>query len=458
MTTTRQNIEALDIAKWAALTRCAARESVESSKRLGLQPRPEAVVLAAMTESELVEHRERNGPAKTRRSPVMQLVEADQRSREAQSKAREADQGRMDAEAAAEMARAEADESAREAEAARERVRVVEAESAEKDRLRVQERADDQQAVQLAHAETERIRAEAAAEVAAALERARAAEARAQQRMAERTSERTNAETLVQQLQTQLEQVRADAAAEVAAAVERVHAAEARAEQRMAERSAERAAGEEAVARVRDESEQVRADAAAEVAAARGQASGEVAAARRAAQAEIDSAKAYTEDVLRQAHDEVARAMSTAAEASRFLAIPIAPVEVRPHIRPIEDLLDALYQIGYVLESRMAEIQRETPPDVEFVRNLTWSVQERTKGLSYEVANLQARFTDQSQAEASAAYVDAAGGVYSALLQRIEGAVQRLVGRNRSQDTEIVETVSTMLADPRIQALRQPLS
>lgn len=458
MTTTRQHIEALDIAKWATLTRRVAVESVESSKRLGLQPRREAVVLAAMTEAELVEYREGNGPAKKRPSPVMQLVEADQRSREAQSRAREAHQSRLDALAAAEMARAEADESVRAAAAARERVRVVEADSAEKDRRRAQERAEDQQAVQRAQAETERIRAEAAAEVAAALERARGAEARAEQRMDERTAERTSAETLVQQLHTQLDKIRADAAAEVAAALQRVHEAEARAEQRMAERTAERAAGEEAVARVRGESEQVRADAAAEVAAARGQASGEVAAARRAAQAEIDSAKAYAEDVLLQAQAEVARAMSTAAAASRFLTIPIAPVEVRPHIRPVEDLLDALYQIGYVLEIRMAEVQPETPPDVDFVRNLTWSVQERTKGLSYEVANLPARFTDQSQAEASAAYVDAAGGVYSALLQRIEGAVQRLVGRNRSQDTEIIETVSTMLADPRIQALRQPLS
>lgn len=458
MTTTRQHIEALDIAEWAALTRRVAVESVESSKRLGLQPRPEAVVLAAMTEGELVEQRERNGPAKKRSSPVMQLVEADQRSREAQSRASEAHQRRLDALAAAEMARAEADESASAAAAAWERVRVVEAESAEMDRRRAQERVDDQRAVQLAQSETERVRAEAAAEVAVALERASAAEARAEQRMAERTAERTSAEASAQQLQTQLVKVRADAAAEVAAALQRVHEAEARAEQRMAERAAERAAGEEAVARVRGESEQVRADAAAEVAAARGQASGEVVAAQQAAQAEIDRANTYAEDVLRQAQAEVARAMSTAAAASRFLTIPIAPVEVRPHIRPIEDLLDALYQIGYVLEIRMVEIQAEAPPDVEFVRNLTWSVQERTNGLSYEVANLPARFTDQSQAEAAAAYVDAAGGVYSALLQRIEGAVQRLVGRNRNQDAEIIETVSTMLADPRIQALRQPLS
>jgi colicin import membrane protein len=75
MTTTRQHIEDLDASTWARLTRSAALESVAASTRLGLRPRPETVALAAMTEAELAEHRERNGPAKMRPSPVMQLVE-----------------------------------------------------------------------------------------------------------------------------------------------------------------------------------------------------------------------------------------------------------------------------------------------------------------------------------------------------------------------------------------------
>lgn len=483
MASMREHVEDLDAKKWAALTRNAAVESIETSRRLGLQPRPETVTLAAMTEAKLAEHRELNGPGKKRASAVMQLVEADQRSREADSRARDAHQGRLDAEAAAAIARADADESARTATAARERVRAVEADSAEKDQRRARERAADQQASQQAIAETERIRgeaaaateqarADAAAEITAAQERVRAADARAQQRAAERTAERSAGETALQQLHVQLEQVRADAAAEVAAAQERARAAEARAEQRVTERAAERAAGEEAVALLRKESEQVRADAAAEVAAARGQASGEVTAARqaaeadvaaarqaahleieavrRAAQAEIDDAHRYADDVTRLAQSEVARAMAT-APASRLLTIPIAPVEVRGHIRRIEEVLDALYQIDYMLEIGLAA---QPPPDVDFVRSLARTVQERVTGLSDEFANLPARFTDQSLTEAATSYANAAGGAYRAFLQRIEGAVHRLQDRAFGPAAVIIEAVSTMLADPWVQALR----
>jgi colicin import membrane protein len=457
VTTTRQHIEDLDVDKWARLTRRAAVESVESSKRLGLQPRPESVAIAAMSERELVEHRQRHGPAKHRPSLVMQLVEADQRSREAESLARDAHQGRLDAEAAASMARAEADESARAVTAAQERIRAAEAESARKDGQRARERAADQQAVQLARAETEQARADAATGEAAAQERVRAAEGRAEQRMTERTAERAAGEKALQQLQAQLAKVHADAEAARTAAKEQVRAAEARAEQRVAERATERAAGEEAVARVRGESEQVRADAAAEVAAASGQAKAEVAAARQAAQAEIDNAHAYAEDVVRQAQADVARATSMATSSS-LLTIPIPPAEVRAgeQIRPIESAVDALYQIDYVLEIAMAEeVSSQPPPDVEFMRNLTWTVQERAKDLSPEFAHPPVQFTDQSQMEAAASYLDAAGSAFRACLQRIEGAAQRLGGRNRSPDAEIVEMVMAMLADPWVQAVRQ---
>jgi hypothetical protein len=476
MTSTRQHIEDLEPKKWALLTRSAAVESVETYKRLGLQPRPETIALAAMTERDLLEHRQRNGPAKTRLSPVMQLVEADQRSRDAQNRERDAHQGRLDAETTAAMARAEADDSARAATAARERIRTMEAESADKDRRRAQERTADRYAIQLARTETEQARADAATEVAAAHERARAAEARAEQRAAERTAERSTAERTLQELQSQLDKVRADAATEVAAAHERARAAEARAAQRATERAAERAAGEEALARLHGESEQIRADAAAEVAAARGQASGDVTAirqaaeaqvaaaqhaaqieienARRAAQAEIDAARTYAEDVLRQSQAELARAMST-PPASTFLTIPIAPVQVRAQIRPIEVVLDALYQIDYILETGMAESQ--PPPDVEVVRGLTRTVQERAKDLSSELADMPSRFTDQADVDAADSYANAAGNAYSAFLQRIEQAAKRLGGRAAGPDGEIIEAVSAMVADPWIQALRQPL-
>jgi len=182
MTTTRQHIEDLDVDKWATLTRRAAADSVAAAERLGLQPRAESVALARMTERELVEHRQRNGPPVPRRSLAMQLVEADHLRRVAEEQAREAHQGRLDAEAAASLARTEAGEAARVATAAGERVRAVEAEAARKDAERVAERAADQKAVQQAQAETERARAGAAAELAAAEEKVRAAEARAVER------------------------------------------------------------------------------------------------------------------------------------------------------------------------------------------------------------------------------------------------------------------------------------
>lgn len=485
MTSTRQHIEDLDIGKWATMAHAAATESLETSRRLGLRPRPETVALAAMTEVELTHHRTLNGATAQRRSPAMQLVEADRRSRFAERRADEAHQGRLDAEAAAAMARAEADESARAATAARERLRAVEVESAEKDRRRSQERAADRQAQQSAAAEAERIRADAAAEAerirtevtselervradaaaeaAAADERVRAAERRAEQRATERAAERGSAEQAALALRGELEQVRADAAAEVAAAGERVRAAEQRAEQRATERAAERAAGEETVAQLRGELERVRADAATEVAAARGQASGEVAAARQAAaaevaaarqaaQAEIDRARSHAEDLSRQAQAELARSMARAS-ASGMLTIPIAPAMVRSHIMRIEEVLDVLYQIDYVLEIGMTV---KPPPEVAFVRSLTQRVQERVKHLSDELGNLHTRFTDPLHAEAAISYANAAGEAYTALLARMEAAVQRQGDPHTGPVAEISAEVLAMLADPWIQALRQP--
>ena len=441
MTTTRQHIEDLEPTKWAGLTRAAAAESIETSRRLGLEPRPETIALAAQTEAELVEHRSKGGPAEKRLSMVMQLVAADQRSREAQRLAREAHQGRLDAEATATIARADADESARVAQKARERARAVQADSAKKDRERAREHAADQHAVQLARDETEQVRADSAAEMAAAQERARAAEERAEQRTNERTAERLAAETKLQELQAQLDTLRADSAAEVAAARERVRAAEERAEQRMAERAADRAAAEEAAARLRAEVNRVRADAAAEIAAARGQ-----------ARAEVDNARRYAEDTLRQAREVAA---ATPTPASGLLTIPIAPVQVRPQIGPIEAAVDALYRIDYLLETGLAPEQ--PPVDINHLRSLTQTVQEHARKLASELENLPRRFANQTDVDAAASYANAAGSAYTVLLQRIEQATERLRSRNVDQAVEIAEAISTMVADPWIRALCQPI-
>jgi colicin import membrane protein len=456
MTTTRQHIEDLDVDRWAALTRRAAVDALAAAERLGIQPRTESVALAGMSERELVEHRGRNGPPVQRRSLAMQLVEADHLRRVAEDQAREAHQGRLDAEAAASLARGEAGGSAHVATAASERVRAVEAESARKDLERAAERAADQKAVQQAQAEIERLRASAAAEAAAAEEKVRAAEARAVERSTERTSERAAGEQTVQQLQAEIERVRAGAAAEVAAAEERVRAAEARAVERSTERTTERATGEEALQRIRLELEKVRSDAAAEVAAARGQASGDVATAREAADAEVAAARqaAAAEIAHWRAHAANMERWARGEVAAQMLTIPIPPWELRNRIGTVENTVDALYQIDYVLEVGLAEeVESQFVPDLEFTRNLTWKVQQQAKDLTSELANLPSRYTDPPQVEVATGYAEAASDAYRAILHRIDTATQRLGSRFHSPDAEIIAAVTAMLADLRAQGL-----
>src|SRR6476646_5777427 len=78
MTTTLQHIADLNGDEWAALTRRAAVEAVAAAKKRGKTPPPELVAVATMTERQLLDRRARNGQARQRLSPLMQLVEADQ--------------------------------------------------------------------------------------------------------------------------------------------------------------------------------------------------------------------------------------------------------------------------------------------------------------------------------------------------------------------------------------------
>lgn len=445
-----QHIEDLDVDAWAAVTRRAAMDALAAAERRGKKPPAELVAVAAMTERELVELRKRSGPARKRLSPVMRLVEADHLRRVAEGRARDAHQDKLDADVAASVARAEAEESARTATAAREQARAADAQAAHNEVERATERAAHQQAVQQLRGELEQVRADSAAELGAAREQVIAAEARAEQRAAERAAERAAHEQAVQQVRTELKEVRADAAAEVAAAREQVAAAEARAEQRAAERASERADAEEAVQRLRAEVEQARAYAAAEVAAAHGWATGEVAVVRDAAGAEVARARAEADHATRQAQAAAARTAST-----QLLSIPIPPLEVRPQTRRIENALNALHQIDYVLEVGMAEdVESHIPLDVDLVRSLVWTVQEHAMYLSDEPRNVPAGYTTPSQGDAAASYAEAAAGAFRAFLQRIDAVAGRLGSRDRSPDAEIVEAVTAMLADPWVQDFR----
>ncbi|MDT5351363.1 MAG: hypothetical protein QOH91_4650, partial [Mycobacterium sp.] len=182
MTSTLRHIQDLDMEAWAALSKRASVDAVAAAKRLGITPPAVLTVMAAMSERELVDHRNRYGPGRQRLSPVMQLVEADHLRALAEARAGEAQQASRDAEAGAAMARAEAEQSAQAATAAQERARTVQTEAAHKDRERAAALGAVHEALEGVRAELEQVRADAATELAAAQEQVRAAQARADQR------------------------------------------------------------------------------------------------------------------------------------------------------------------------------------------------------------------------------------------------------------------------------------
>jgi colicin import membrane protein len=400
MTALLQHIEDLDVNAWAALTLQAAADSVAAAERRGQKPPAELAAIAAMTERELVQRRNRSGPEREQLSPLMQLVQADHLRRVAEERARDAHQDKLDADTAASVARAEAGESAHAATTAREQARTAHAEAARKEVQRGAERTAHQQAMQ--------------------------------------------------QLRGEFEQARADAAAQISPGLEQVGAAEARAEQRTTERTAERAVHEQALQQLRGELEQVRADAAAEVAAARGWATGEAAAVRDAAEAEMARAHAAADDAIRQAQAAEARAASP-----QLLSIPVPPWEIRGETLHIENALNALQQIDHVLEVGMADdIDYHIPFDVDLIHSLVRIVQEHAMHLSNESRELPLSSTSQPLVDAGATYAEAAAGAFRAFLERIETVAQWRRSPDRSPDAEIVEAVAAMLADPWVQDVR----
>ena len=453
MTTTLRHIEDLSVDEWAALTRRAAVDAVAAAKRRGKTPPPELVAVAAMTERQLVERRARNGAARQRLSPVMQLVEADHMRRLAEGRAREAHQDKLDAEAAAGAARVEADESARIAAEARAAVRTAQQQITEKDLERKAERAATaeahEQALQRLRADLEQLRADAEAQIAAARERAVGAEARAQQRATERTAASEASEQAMQQLRTEFEQVRADAEAVVAVARERAAAAEKRAQQRAAERTAASEAAEQAAQQLRGEMAKVRADAAAEIAASRGWAAGEAAAARDAADAEVARAYAAAGDAIQDAQAQLARTMSL-----QPLSIPVPPFEFRSETGHIENALNALHQIDYVLEVDMVSGRNpDIPIDIGLMQTLVSAVRDHAMYLSNHSPSATSG-TGSPPRNAPAVYAEFAEEAFRALLQRIETVVRQLGGRNLGPNAEIVNIVSGMLADPWVERIR----
>jgi colicin import membrane protein len=134
--------------------------------------------------------------------------------------------------------------------------------------------------------------------------------------------------------------------------------------------------------------------------------------------------------------------------ATELLTIPIAPIDVRPATRRIENALTALHQLDYVLEVGTAEeVKSQIPPDIEMVRGLVSMLQREATSLPAELDAIPGRFTSQSLRQAAADYVNAATTTYSALMRRIETAAGRLRSREQNPDAEIVELVTTMLKE-----------
>ena len=354
--------------------------------------------------------------------------------RVAEGRARDAYQDKLDAEAAAAAARAEADESSRSAAAAR----------------AAQIRNEWQQ-------QRRRTKGDGALSLTGARSRSRdrGARERAARRHGQRTAERTAAseahEQGLQQVRVEFEQVRADAEAVIAAARERATAAEKRAQQRAAERTAASEAAEQAAQQLRGELARVRADADAEIAASRGWAAGEAAAARGAADAEVVRAYAAADDAVRQAQAKAARSQST-----QPLSIPPPPLEFRTETGHIDNALNALHQIDYVLEVGIANGgDPDIPVDIALMQTLVSAVREHAMYLSDESQSGTSSMSHPPR-DAAAVNAEVAVEAFRAFLQRIETVVHRVGGRNLGSDAEIVGVVTSMLADPWVQRVRRP--
>ena len=534
MTSLRDHIESLDTQNWAALTKRAAERAVAAAQQLGKEPPAHLKAVAAMSETQLVENRQKSVWKPTLRRPTarMKLIEAQHQQALARQRANDAEQDKDDAQADAAAARLEGQAAAAAAEAARERARAALDELASKELQRTRERRESQAqldslavelgqvradataaraeaaesvavataareregaalneiarkaaqnttelrkaktaleesqaAVEQLRGELEEVRADAAAKIAAAVEQASAAQQRAGQRMAERAADRREAQAELERLRTENEKVRADADTEVAAAREQVRAAEDRAHQRMAERADDRVSARETLEQLQAHLDQARANAAAQVDTAREQAALAIAAAQEEMDEAIARVRAETQLQVDEAAEGRARAEAEVdriraqaqiaqAPAARGSIIPIPGWEVRPATRFIENVLTALHQINYILEVGMAEeVEAQIPLDVDLVATLTRAVQRQAKDLRQEFVELPARFSVDSQIDASTSYAVAAAQACQALLRRIGSAAQQLRPRDASPGAEVIATVMTMLADPHVQEL-----
>ncbi|ORJ54800.1 hypothetical protein DQP57_20535 [Mycobacterium colombiense] len=107
----------------------------------------------------------------------------------------------------------------------------------------------------------------------------------------------------------------------------------------------------------------------------------------------------------------------------------------------------AVREIDYLLEAGVADQQARQPWDIERVRVLVHTVAQQAWDLAQQLRGLPARYSAAPQVQAADSYASAAASVYSAFLQRIAAANERLASRGDSRDSDVVDVVAAMLDD-----------
>lgn len=146
--------------------------------------------------------------------------------------------------------------------------------------------------------------------------------------------------------------------------------------------------------------------------------------------------------------------MSAIIKRLATLSIPVPPFEFRSETGHIENALNALHQIDYVLEVDMASGRDpDMPIDIGLMQTLVSAVRDHAMYLSNQSPSATSG-TSSPPRNAPAVYAEVAVDAFRGLLQRIETVVRKLGGRNLGPNAEIVDIITGMLADPWVERIR----
>ena len=122
--------------------------------------------------------------------------------------------------------------------------------------------------------------------------------------------------------------------------------------------------------------------------------------------------------------------MSAIIKRLTTLSIPVPPFEFRSETGHIENALNALHQIDYVLEVDMANGRDpDMPIDIGLMQTLVSAVRDHAMYLSNQSPSAPSG-TSSPPRNAPAVYAEVAADAFRGLLQRIDTVVRKLGGRN----------------------------